>query len=529
MYIFGSEFEQIQLLIDKIHHNFTYHYRFLKFDYDKLLTISEQVNYFYGQAFAHVYLARYFLTMHDEGMYQFHLCKAKDLADAHSYFDILIEYDKLEGLRNIYNGKEIAALSFYLQGKKSADLIKDRKSAAVFYGSIAELFCRNCSYEEAEKHYSKALEILADASQQPADYYRCLILARLLHLSCLWGRREKAEQYLETCISIPCDNEIVEILTKQGAIHLFLLKEQYEEAEHGVEGFMELLKTSSSDLILLLPVYADTIDLLFRLKKREEADWCLKRLSEQVDNVYPNMAVRIKKLQIEYLDVFGCDNDSIYKSFYETVQISETAARASTAQIFNNMIFLYETDKQKNHMTKLRSDLQEAVDTDELTGVYNRRYYSKILSKLIQDDRLTSLGSVMVDVDYFKEYNDCYGHPSGDEVLKTVASMLKNNLPAGAYAARYGGDEFICLFPKRSEEEMVSYVRAVRKDLRKQNIPHIKSRCFDMVTLSFGIYYESELSGCDESDFIKKADEALYQAKKQGRNTYAIYGQGRQR
>lgn len=447
MHTFGAQLEQTQLLVDKIQHDFVYHLKMNKLDYDRLLTISDQMNYYYGQAFAHIYMAQYFMMMHDDEMYLFHLSKSRDLAEAYNYFDIIVEYDKLEGQRNIYVCNELAALPFFLHGKKTADMTKDRKSAAFFYCSIADLFSGNKAYEDAEGYYIKALEMLDDAGIKYADDLRSHILNRLCHLCCLWERTEKAEHYWEAYGKIERDNEIQILLWKIAGTSLSFLKGKAAEARYEAADFMKLLRQSKSDPILLMPVYVEIIELLLLLKEKDDASWCFHQVEKQYDRLYPNLVLRIQKLRVQYVNVFGFEENSLYEMFYETVQKNESATKASTTQIFSNLISLYETDKQRARMRKERSDLQNAADIDELTRVFNRRYYSKLVSKLIQDDRIHILGYLMIDVDFFKEYNDYYGHPNGDQVLREVASLLKKNLPVSAYATRYGGDEFSYLFP----------------------------------------------------------------------------------
>lgn len=98
-------------------------------------------------------------------------------------------------------------------------------------------------------------------------------------------------------------------------------------------------------------------------------------------------------------------------------------------------------------------------------------------------------------------------------------------MPDNAFAARYGGDEFTCIFVDRSDDEIITFVKSVQKELREKNIVHLKSKNSKQLTLSFGIYNEIHVDGCDELTLIKNADLALYQSKNKGRNVYTIYKQ----
>lgn len=171
-------------------------------------------------------------------------------------------------------------------------------------------------------------------------------------------------------------------------------------------------------------------------------------------------------------------------------------------------------------MRREAQELETAGHLDELTGLYNRRYFNKMVSKAVQNQKITHLGIIMIDVDYFKQYNDYYGHFMGDGALKAVAKVLASYAEADISVSRYGGDEFVCLCQNISDDEVDQYVDAVYTEMKKRNIPHQKSKCSDRVSLSIG--YWSGVVGERKltETMIQWADEALYKAKEDGRNCY---------
>lgn len=174
--------------------------------------------------------------------------------------------------------------------------------------------------------------------------------------------------------------------------------------------------------------------------------------------------------------------------------------------------FLYE--KQK-HMS----------ETDPLTGLLNRRALNKVMEEEFNKakEHKYPLSVVMCDIDWFKQYNDTYGHQKGDEVLKKVAEVLKKNLRKGwDYAARYGGEEFVIILPNTDKHGAERVVKRIANELEIIGIPHDSSPQ-KRVTLSFGIatmYPKSSFKSWQE--LVKKADEALYDAKASGRNTIKV-------
>ncbi|MES2161070.1 MAG: GGDEF domain-containing protein [Pseudomonadota bacterium] len=160
--------------------------------------------------------------------------------------------------------------------------------------------------------------------------------------------------------------------------------------------------------------------------------------------------------------------------------------------------------------------------TDELTGLKNRRYFnirfSEEQKRARRDQRLLTL--LLIDVDRFKEYNDSYGHPQGDQVLKAVADAMRQALSRpGDLSFRIGGDEFACLFASNSADESAALAEQIRADLAARLIPHQGNPPCGHVTLSLGLAFVAPDATLSQQEIYEQADQALYRAKHQGRNT----------
>lgn len=163
--------------------------------------------------------------------------------------------------------------------------------------------------------------------------------------------------------------------------------------------------------------------------------------------------------------------------------------------------------------------------TDELTQCYNRRFYNQILEKEVsrakRDDHW--LAFLMVDADNFKKYNDTYGHQEGDEVLKTIADVLKTTFKrASDYVFRLGGEEFAVLYRVREKAQGLMIAERARQEMFEQKIPHTGNPPYDFVTISAGLMMLDPSQTYIEEEIYKYADEALYQAKQNGRNTIVL-------
>ncbi len=177
----------------------------------------------------------------------------------------------------------------------------------------------------------------------------------------------------------------------------------------------------------------------------------------------------------------------------------------------------------RNHLELKRKNdlLEQMVFIDALTGVANRRRLDEVFeSEWLRARRNRRYLSVIIlDVDFFKPYNDNYGHMVGDECLKQVAAALMQGLKRPAdFVARYGGEEFAVVLPECDQDSAFAVAEQLRLAVEALAIPHQYSGCADHVTVSLGIAGEIPSLNGDVAQLIARADQALYQAKETGRN-----------
>jgi len=158
---------------------------------------------------------------------------------------------------------------------------------------------------------------------------------------------------------------------------------------------------------------------------------------------------------------------------------------------------------------------------DDLTQVANRRRFDETLNEewqRLSRDR-APLSLIFCDIDYFKLYNDTYGHQAGDDCLRAVADTISANCQRpGDFVARYGGEEFIVILPNTATEGAVHLAEDIRKEVERLKIPHMRSQVSRYITLSSGVSCVFPSADITPESLIGGADEALYEAKNQGRN-----------
>lgn len=206
--------------------------------------------------------------------------------------------------------------------------------------------------------------------------------------------------------------------------------------------------------------------------------------------------------------------------------ISEVESLSSSLQfmadnIKHNTINLEnEVTKRTQELQQLNSKLEKLSNTDGLTAIANRRFFDEIIIQEVSraKRKKVPLGLIIMDIDYFKKYNDLYGHQAGDNCLIVFANTIKENLKRKSdFIARYGREEFVVIVPDSNKENILEFANILREKISNLNIQHELSE-FGKITASFGVASIIPNEDTSEIELISLADKALYKAKENGRN-----------
>lgn len=202
-------------------------------------------------------------------------------------------------------------------------------------------------------------------------------------------------------------------------------------------------------------------------------------------------------------------------------------------QVFNQMVARLRKGRQQlaaaNEALKDKNKELEILSvTDSLTGLYNRKHLMESLTKEIGRSKRYErpFALLIVDIDHFKKFNDTYGHLAGDEVLRKMGNVFRESIRGCDYAARYGGEEFVIFMPEIGQDDGVTAAERIRASVAKEKIDANGHPV--TVTISVGVASFPE-HGDDAQAIISKADAALYQAKRRGRDRVVLAGSGRKK
>ena len=303
--------------------------------------------------------------------------------------------------------------------------------------------------------------------------------------------------------------------------------------------------------VLLISIQECVIN--FRLKDNlYEKDNLLKIIDENVLLSITDKDGTIIDVSKSFCDFLGYTRDELIgethriikyennpKEFYENmwkeiksgkVFKSEIKNRKKNGELFWADLTItpaYDKDGKIDRFTAIRQDitnkkrLEKLAIKDEITKLYNRRYFNTVIENEIRrvkrEESIFSMATI--DIDYFKIYNDTYGHPKGDEALLAVATVLKNAaLRVTDFAFRLGGEEFCLIFSGSNLDESYEYVNSLVKEVEKLKVEHRNSKCSNFLTISAGLIVLSHENLVDEKEVYKFADDALYEAKRVGKN-----------
>jgi diguanylate cyclase (GGDEF)-like protein/PAS domain S-box-containing protein len=233
------------------------------------------------------------------------------------------------------------------------------------------------------------------------------------------------------------------------------------------------------------------------------------------------------------VEVLGVHRDDAFfvmlRDLRERIEIEEEFERRKrefTEKIRERDLYARELqvirDLYKEKLKEIEGMKEEALRLsyiDDLTGIYNHRFFVEQLTLEVERQKryMTSLSLLMIDIDYFKNYNDTNGHLAGDQVLKAVSILVRRGVRQTDIVARYGGEEFSAILINAGREKALEIAERVRRNVAETRFPNESAQPYKHLTVSVGVAtFSSSVSSL--TDLIREADHALYRAKKRGRN-----------
>ena len=413
------------------------------------------------------------------------------------------------------------AYNYYILAYNYANANDDIGSIALLESNLGRLFTELKEYKLARKYFRSSIrKFKKDKYAINHDLTEPILKASDGIISLLLNDIDAAEKSLKTV------DKIVEKLDEETAnkIHLprtllatrlALKKKDKAESRKMLKELISLLENEA-----LVQELIDDINGLYNELMEQNMEKEAKDLIERVDNAFMSTG-------INYVTAQFCE---IKADYYERVKDDKKLFEALKAQYKLNIKLRSEQQEMYSHavsliglldtlraeQTKVLSEneqLKQIAEIDALTGIANRFKMNQVLNSPYYENKSLAIG--ILDLDYFKEYNDNYGHRTGDKCLRKVASELSKIAKENSlFVARYGGDEFMIIYEKLNEKEIKKIAGEIHSRIAKLNIKHEYSLLAKHVTISQGICYGTPKNRSVLWDFLSMADESLYSIKK---------------
>ncbi len=452
----------------------------------------------------------------------------KDYADAiYNYLDVIYITQHHPQMKHsqVYKAK-----GYILIGSLMAELGIDEKAIS-WYNRALDVEIPNKN-DEAEvksnvyinkmdiyiklKDYEKCNEILAEAKKcipyldnDTKDDIEILIYMNEANINIEQMNLNEAEKQLNKSVELLENDKNQIFLYKETFVgfsqaKLYKAQGKYNES---LGLYKELLKDSQAKgLDLDLEIYKDIADVyadMGDLRKYIEYNYLVDKKEREIQEI-------IRSDYVEYA-IKAYENDKLK----EKEKNNEIKTLIITGILIIMSILLIARIRRIKTLKNLNY-------IDGMTKLYNRKYLDdyelKHRDKLINEE----VSIILLDIDYFKKYNDNYGHIKGDEVIKEVSGCILKNIRKGDIGIRFGGEEMLIVLENTSSDEAKKIAIRIQENLRNRNIKHEYSPICDIVTVSMGIY--TKKAGIEEYIYnsIDKADKALYISKNNGRNKYTV-------
>lgn len=444
-------------------------------------------------------------------------------------YELIVTVDNMLGILTVARGMAPLAVNYYADAMNVSLQHRTAELEWTVHYSLGNLYMSVDSVEDAEKEFNKAEEIVKSFPDTYSKVYRALILISMGKLYLSSDELGKAENVFEDLneryIKELSGSELIsaEIFN----VRYYFRINKFPEMEKRMPLILNLIKKK----FVVLDIYDEVLEYLDVLLDAGYFNefmelWSYAEPIIRKTSVW-NIEKNLYELLIRYYKNLN-DEEGVKEAavnFEETnyKMRNETRYLINQMTLLNNKIqILQESNAQIKNDNRL---LERQKDTDQLTGLYNRYKMNDYWDRAFENAYHVrkNIAIEILDVDYFKEFNDNYGHAAGDNCLIEISNSItelcrEHNL----FAARYGGDEFIIIYENRTIEEVDMMSRQLREIVYDKNLKHDFSQVSDRVTISQGICSDIPRGTVKSFDFFNTADHMLYSVKNNGKNGIKI-------
>ena len=495
----------------------------------KIIELADETSDEDALGFAYFYIGEVeYLTNSIDEMFDSMLNALRYLGNSDQWYLAARVYNVM-GITSVSRGNTVAAMEYYMSGLYICEEHDVKSVQSSIELNLGYLYLDAGVYKEAEEYFLKAYnEYVRTPAEKRRNETLTMIYTNLATCHLLADELDKAKEYIGKL-----KDECQALFSNMDYIYVECLEVRFHHICGDYESRDKIIndvKRRLSGNVLIMDIFDDIYDfcnLMMEIDRLDVLQEIIERLDEpikktQINNLKRKFLTLKIKLYMKNGDKEACDGALI--SFFD---LSEKLEKDKQKMIASILHVRNSVDKMKDKQRVLEAEklkLLERSETDQLTGIANRyrlvQYAQSSLAKC-KRERIP-LSYEVLDIDYFKQYNDTYGHQAGDECIKAVAGILSDIQNDSIFAARYGGDEFVVIYVGMSVEEVVRTAEVLKRRVQELGSVYKGAGVDAGVTISQGICHCIPEEDSKDRDYLYSADIMLYNVKRKKRNGICV-------
>lgn len=463
-----------------------------------------------------------------------HLFKAVEYLQMEGEYTIMGRAYNLLGVNALTCGNRMLALDYYLQALEYAERSDTGIIPGLIRCNMGSIYMEIEEYDKAVSYLNKGMRILGHAKDDAMYYRNMEVVCHKLGLCyCMAGKIPQAEKTLSRAERFLKQDPHAglypgKFLTRLLELHIIREKGDSDRADQVVGELLDILDHHEISTESLEDIY-DLAKLLFAMNRIDDLGKVMEVIWAHIDEFQITIQkIHVAEIKLGWLRAVG-DEDRIRETLEYAFQLY---MQYKTEQLQTNRFSL----NMREHMEELRrrqekiqaenERLQHQATIDELTGLPNRYDLNdraeSAFNRCAENGR--SFAVEILDVDFFKQYNDTYGHQAGDVCLQKIAAQIVQSCQEhpGVYAARYGGDEFVIIYEGYTDDEVTEIAKALRDRVRGLKLTNTGAGKNKLVSISQGICNSVPVDENKLWDYMYAADNALYDIKEHNKGNVEL-------
>lgn len=479
--------------------------------------------------FAYYYSGETYYMLNDgENLFKY-MTRALTYLDGSGQWELVARAYNIMAITSVNRGNQPIAMDYYLTGLNYCKKYQLGEIESLISINIGNLYMNYGEYREAQRYIENAYRYLSAHSELP-EYYAYLngIYYSMAKCYLLRNLPEKSLEYVERMEKECVGNmESAEILYTQA----FKARLYHSMGRIGRrDECIAYVQENANNHIPIMDIFDDMYEyceMLLEIEKDDEL-WDMIEILEQLAKQAKimNLQREILALKIRYYRKYKKNAEYLQAAglYFALTEAMEKENRYMVANMLDVRSSLERANEKRREMEEENEALHKKSETDALTGLSNRFRLNECMEEIFQ--KMLYHGAPfaveILDIDYFKQYNDNYGHQAGDTCICALADELRKMQSDKIFCARYGGDEFVIIYQDMEMEEVFDEAEKLRQRILDLNMEHKFSKALPVVTISQGICWDIPLEETKTWDYLYAADTMLYKVKKKNRNSICV-------